>query len=311
MYGPALFVKFCAVAGALPVGEYRTFPPMKPTAYLLQATLIVLWWIGLSLSADFFAAFQWRGIGEVAFRSFLLPDLVVIALLSVVLGYREVPLLDYVILGGFAFASLYCVNATVLTGSGYLPTTAMLLGLCYNFFLVAGELTFRQSTSTGVGINALKTLVQIVCVWTVTLVALPYLIMTAFGEPPTPVGPPLSWLGWALIATSSLLGLGSAYVMVTRGAGTPLPLDQTNRLVVSGPYRFVRNPMAVAGIGQGIGLSLLFASWPLLAYALLGAVAWQVVVKPLEEKNMLERFGPAYARYRTEVRCWLPRYANK
>ena len=58
--------------------------------------------------------------------------------------------------------------------------------------------------------------------------------------------------------------------MVRDGEGTPLPLDQTNRLVVSGPYYYVRNPMAIAGIGQGLSVALIFQSLPVGIYSLLG-----------------------------------------
>ena len=96
--------------------------------------------------------------------------------------------------------------------------------------------------------------------------------------------------------------------MVRQGQGTPLPLDQTNQLVTRGPYRFVRNPMAVAGIGQGVCVSLIFWSLPILVYSLLGAVIWHVVVRPIEEKNLQSRFGQRYLDYRQAVRCWIPRW---
>lgn len=95
------------------------------------------------------------------------------------------------------------------------------------------------------------------------------------------------------------------------GAGTPLPLDQTKQLVLSGPYRFVRNPMAVAGVGQGLAIACLFQSLPLAVYALLGAVVWHWVVRPFEEEDLAARFGRSYQDYRARVRCWIPRLANR
>lgn len=59
----------------------------------------------------------------------------------------------------------------------------------------------------------------------------------------------LNFYGVIILVLCSVLGLYSALVMVRVGKGTPLPLDQTQELVIKGPYRFVRNPMAVAGIG--------------------------------------------------------------
>ncbi len=64
--------------------------------------------------------------------------------------------------------------------------------------------------------------------------------------------------------------------------------------------------MAIAGIGQGIAVAMLFQSLPLLVYALLGAVVWQLVVRPIEERDMVRRFGEPYEIYRKRVRCWIP-----
>ena len=93
---------------------------MKETAYLLQATLISLWWIGLLINQEFYDAFQFPRIGNDAFNSFMIPDLFIIAFLSIVRAYKKIKELDYIILGGFGFATLYCINATLLTNGGIL-----------------------------------------------------------------------------------------------------------------------------------------------------------------------------------------------
>lgn len=278
---------------------------MKETAYLLQAALIGAWWAGLASSREFFAAFQFSGITSAAFWSFLLPDLILIAGLSILRAYRKNSAIEYVILGAIGYATLYCCNATAITGSGFLPTGLMLLGLAYNGFLCFEKFVFRPSSS-GLTRNALKTLLQIISTWVLALVVVPYVIMDAFGSVISIHGGTSLYLGGALFVCFSLLGLSSAFYMVRDGAGTPLPLDQTNRLVTTGPYQFVRNPMVIAGIGQGISISILLQSIPVLVYSLLGILVWQVVVRPVEERDMLERFGDAYADYRNRVSCWIP-----
>ncbi|MDI2023423.1 hypothetical protein PJL18_03971 [Paenarthrobacter nicotinovorans] len=80
-----------------------------------------------------------------------------------------------------------------------------------------------------------------------------------------------------------------------------------NRLVIAGPYRWVRNPMAVAGIAQGVGVGLLLGSWLVVAYAMIGSLVWNYVVRPLEEADLENRFGAEFRRYRSSVSCWLPR----
>lgn len=279
---------------------------MKGTAYLIQATLIALWWIGLLLNQQFYAAFQFPGIGSTAFNAFLLPDITVVALLPVARAYTGKTELEYVVLGGFAFATLYCINATILTHGGYLSTTIMSLGLSYNLFLVFTGQLFRTSSTANLYLNGAKTILQIICVWTITLLVFPILLLRSFGVSPFSIQN--EFLAILLFALFSLIGIYSAYSIVVNGAGTPLPLDQTQQLVTSGPYKYVRNPMAIAGIGQAIAVGLWINSLAVLIYALLGGLLWQFVVRPLEEKDMENRFGEAYEAYKREVKCWIPTF---
>ena len=283
---------------------------MKGTGYLLQATLISLWWLGLSISDHFFNAFQFPEIGSKAFNSFFVPDLMVVAILSVVRAYISKRELEFIILGGFAYGTFYCVNASILTQGGYLATTVMALGFMYNLFLVFQGQVFRESESKSTLINGLKTLIQIICVWSITLVLFPWLIMDSFGENLNPQVGTTYVLGLTLFILFGFLGLFSAYSIVKVGNGTPLPIDQTSELVISGPYRYVRNPMAIAGVGQSISVSIAFSSLSVLTYALLGAALWHIVVRPLEENNMRMRFGSDFDEYRKKVSCWIPKLNN-
>lgn len=280
---------------------------MKETAYLLQATLISLWWIGLLINKDFYNAFQFPEIGNTAFNSFMLPDLIIVALLSVIRAYKKKQALDYVILGGFGFATLYCINATILTKGGFLATIVMTLGLSYNLFLINEKKVFRKSKTDNLSINSIKTILQIICVWTITLFVFPMVIMNSFDGRAIEVSN-YKGLSIFLLVFFSAIGIYSAYTMVKLGKGTPLPLDQTQELVTKGAYKYVRNPMAIAGVGQGIAISILFSSIPVFVYTIIGAVLWQFVVRPMEEKNMTQRFGKAYEDYRKKVKCWIPRF---
>lgn len=283
---------------------------VKETAYLIQATLIACWWIGLFADTRFYEAFQFSGIEDRAFNSFLLPDLISIALLSIIRAYRPWKKLDYVILGAFSFASLFCINATFLSGDGLLSTSIMVLGLCYNLFLVHSDRVFRGSNTDNYAVNALKTLLQTICVWIISLVVIPAILLNAFGGSLTGIST-LQFIAIVCFILFSTLGLSSAFSMVKNGLGTPLPLDQTKRLVTSGAYRYVRNPMAIAGIGQALCVGLLFTSIPILVYSILGALLWNFVVRPIEEKDMSERFGPDYDEYQKQVKCWIPSMRNK
>ena len=113
-----------------------------------------------------------------------------------------------------------------------------------------------------------------------------------------------------LFCLGSALGLWSGVSMALRGDGTPLPTATAPTLVLAGPYRFVRNPMAVAGITQGVAVGWYFGSIAVVVYALSGALIWHLFVRPIEERDLSERFGDAYAEYRGRVGLWIPVLGN-
>src|SRR5215212_8335315 len=94
---------------------------------------------------------------------------------------------------------------------------------------------------------------------------------------------------------------------VVAARGTPAPIAPTERLVVTGLYRYVRNPMYVA-VGATIAGQALLLGRPVLGgYAL---VFWAVVaafVAGYEEPTLSEQSGAEYAEYRRAVRAWVPR----
>ncbi len=156
--------------------------------------------------------------------------------------------------------------------------------------------------------NSLKTIGQILVLWTVALAVVPVAIVSVERVMATPSFRPLPELGILLLVIASLLGLVTANVLVRDGHGTPLPLDTTRELVISGAYRHVRNPMALGGVAQAVGVGLWLGSPGVLAYAALGAALWQCMARPWEEADMEVRFGKRYRRYREEVACWVPRF---
>lgn len=105
----------------------------------------------------------------------------------------------------------------------------------------------------------------------------------------------------------AFLNLWSGVTMATVGQGTPFPTQTARELVVAGPYRFIRNPMALGGLGVGFAVGVWMGSPLTLLYAVLGGVLWHVVARPPEEADLHQRFGESYDAYRKDVRCWIPR----
>lgn len=279
---------------------------MKGTAYLLQSFLIILWWMIIWWNEDLFNAFQYANFSTKAFRALVVPDTILIAGLSLVRAYKDIKEIEFIILGAFAFITLYCIQLTITTQSGYLPSTIMVFGLFYNIFLIYNTAFFKESRTKNFQLNLIKTGIQIILVWGITLGAVPYIITQAFGHHYQGMND-LNPYGLALFILASALGLWSGFTMVKLGNGTPLPLDQTQNLVISGPYQYIRNPMAVAGILQGISISILLNSWLVFLYSIIGAILWNFVVRPIEEVNLEARFGEVYIQYKKEVMCWIPK----
>lgn len=116
--------------------------------------------------------------------------------------------------------------------------------------------------------------------------------------------------GLVLALAGGALWLWATVVLVARGEGTPLPLDPPRRLVVSGPYRFVRNPMHEGLVAFFLGEALLFRSPAFVAIVVLGAAGLWAYARWREEPVLRERFGPAYDVYADSVPAWAPRVSG-
>lgn len=186
----------------------------------------------------------------------------------------------------------------------------VLLGRVPTEWIVRGPFAFRSAAANRPATTHVSaTIGQMILFWGFFLVAVPLLIswLEIRWLVSLPVPPFAATAGATLLVLASVLGVASAVTMASRGSGTPLPSAMPNRLVVAGPYRWVRNPMAVAGITQGVGVGLILGSWLVVAYAMIGSLLWNYAVRPLEEADLEKRFGTEFQQYRDTVRCWIPR----
>src|SRR5262245_32808963 len=119
---------------------------------------------------------------------------------------------------------------------------------------------------------------------------------------------PLRLAGVVLIA-AGLAVLVSAFArFVMEGGGTPAPIAPTDRLVVGGLYRHVRNPMYLAVLAIIVGEALALWRFDLLAYGAVVGVAMVSFVHFYEEPVLTDRYGVEYTRYRRAVPGWWPRW---
>ena len=173
-----------------------------------------------------------------------------------------------------------------------------------------GPFEFRVTNDRERRTHLRRSLTQLVVFWTSLLIALPLLLAWAERRMrlswPSLADREWPWIGAAVFLLASAFGLWSCISMALIGEGTPLPARTARKLVVVGPYRFVRNPMAVAGALQTIGVGLWLGSWIVILSAVAGAVIWNTFIRPAEEADLRTRFGNDYVAYAMTVRCWIP-----
>lgn len=113
--------------------------------------------------------------------------------------------------------------------------------------------------------------------------------------------------GLALLGVGLVLFSASLRRFVSEGEGTLAPWDPPRKLVVRGPYRFVRNPMISGLIFVLFAEALLLLSWPHAEWAATFLVVNLIYIPLLEEPMMKARFGDDYAEYCRHARRFVPR----
>lgn len=119
--------------------------------------------------------------------------------------------------------------------------------------------------------------------------------------------PPVRAVGGLMIGAGLAVLLQAFVRFVVEGIGTPAPVAPTERLVVGGAYRYVRNPMYLAVAALIVGQALLLGQPRLLLYAAVFCVSVAAFVHGYEERVLSHRFGAQYEAYRRAVPAWRPR----
>jgi protein-S-isoprenylcysteine O-methyltransferase Ste14 len=113
------------------------------------------------------------------------------------------------------------------------------------------------------------------------------------------IAAPFVIVGGALIA-------GSIRLFVRRGLGTLAPWDPPRRLVISGLYRWLRNPMKAGLFLVLAGEAIAFRSVPVAVWLAFFASVNLVYIRLWEEPDLRRRFGPEYDEYCARVPRWIP-----
>lgn len=117
-----------------------------------------------------------------------------------------------------------------------------------------------------------------------------------------------SFLAIPLWLAGSVIILGCFWDFTFHGRGTPMPTDPPKELVVTGFYRYVRNPIYTGVMLIFLAHFLWFGYWALLMYALLSALGVHFFIILYEEPTLKRKFGAVYEEYLKEVPRWVPRF---
>jgi protein-S-isoprenylcysteine O-methyltransferase Ste14 len=138
-----------------------------------------------------------------------------------------------------------------------------------------------------------------------TLAGLIPWLLTGWRGPLAPL--PLAIPGGLLVLGGAVL-LSECFVrFALQGRGTPAPIAPPDRLIVTGAYRRVRNPMYVAVVSLVLGQAALFADPRLLVYAGVLWLGFHLFVLAYEEPTLRGAFPQDYAAFSAAVPRWIPR----
>jgi len=144
------------------------------------------------------------------------------------------------------------------------------------------------------------------------LVFIPVAILLATQDSkfaPELASPTQIWFWLALLAAIIGLALSAwaATLFMKFGKGTPAPWDPPKRLVIQGPYRYIRNPMITGALLMLLAEAILFQSLPIAIWMTVFFIGNAIYFPLIEEKGLEKRFGDEYRNYKANVPRWLPR----
>lgn len=144
-------------------------------------------------------------------------------------------------------------------------------------------------------------------IWVVSPLAGKFIDMVYFKYSQIFADSPLILLaGLLLILMGSIIVGWTIYLFKVKGKGTPNPKLPPKTLIVIGPYKYSRNPMALGGFLTLVGQALVYYSPSLFAIAILFGIIVYFNAMAVEEPELRKRFGNAYKTYIKQVPRFFP-----
>jgi protein-S-isoprenylcysteine O-methyltransferase Ste14 len=131
-------------------------------------------------------------------------------------------------------------------------------------------------------------------------------MLTSGRAPRVHAGP--SYLLLQLVCLLALPGLSAVQEFVERGGGTPIPMDPPKRLVTSGVYAYVANPMQLSMALCLLGIAVMLESWAVALAGVMSVVYSEGIARWDEDADLAARGGERWSMYRRAVARWRPRW---
>jgi protein-S-isoprenylcysteine O-methyltransferase Ste14 len=223
-----------------------------------------------------------------------------------VLSFPRVPIWILVVAGGLTDIILMpAADPVVILGSDWLRGEAIGIVACLVPAQLLGRWTLENRRL------AARALAQLVLFASLSLWLLPSIILERTGGCwcfATSVAPWMLGLTGQVVMVPAALGAAALLEFAQRGRGTPFPGDPPERLVTTGPYAYVANPMQLSMTAIMACVGALVGSLPVALAGLLAAGFGYGFARWAEEGELEGRFGEAWVSYRRSVRDWLPRW---
>ena len=117
----------------------------------------------------------------------------------------------------------------------------------------------------------------------------------------------LKIIGYCFMLIGLILFLSSIFMFRIKGKGTLAPWSPTSKLVIDGPYKYVRNPMIIGVISILTGEAFLLNTISILIWAMLFFIINTVYFEFMEEPRLERKFGDDYVSYKNNVNRWIPK----
>jgi protein-S-isoprenylcysteine O-methyltransferase Ste14 len=172
----------------------------------------------------------------------------------------------------------------------------------------ADPLARTAKTTEDLPMLSLKSAVATIVVPGGACLLIPYFILTADHASLTPPFGCFQVIAIPIFVVGVYMVVWVSTAFVRQGKGTPVPIEPPTRLVKTGLYRYVRNPMYVGAILIVLAEAVYFSAIWLVIYA---AGLWLLLhafMIVFEEPQLKRRYGADYEQYLTEVPRWIPRF---